>query len=142
MTQSSPLFLFSTQSSLAPSFSFSTAWSTTVLFPSICHSFSLRFTLSFSCLMFLFWFLVVLSVYFEIFCNKICLDAMKIAEKMWKICRKIAFLECYPTPKIVFRLFSIAQPNTRISFSLREFTFPCIHFTLRIRFTLNQTLPK
>ena len=30
---------------------------------------------------------------FEIFCNKICLDAEKIAEKMWKICRKIAFLE-------------------------------------------------
>ena len=30
---------------------------------------------------------------FEIFCNKICLDAEKIAEKMWKICRKIAFSE-------------------------------------------------
>ena len=30
---------------------------------------------------------------FEIFCNKICLDAEKIVEKMWKICRKIAFSE-------------------------------------------------
>ena len=30
---------------------------------------------------------------FEIFCNKICLDAEKIAEKMWKICKKIAFSE-------------------------------------------------
>ena len=30
---------------------------------------------------------------FEIFCNKICLDAEKIADKIWKICRKIAFLE-------------------------------------------------
>ena len=30
---------------------------------------------------------------FEIFCNKICLDAKKIAEKMRKICRKIAFSE-------------------------------------------------
>ena len=30
---------------------------------------------------------------FESFCNKICLDAEKIVEKMWKICRKIAFSE-------------------------------------------------
>ena len=30
---------------------------------------------------------------FEIFCNKICLDVEKIAKKMWKICRKIAFSE-------------------------------------------------
>ena len=30
---------------------------------------------------------------FEIFCNKTCLDAKKIAEKMWKFCRKIAFSE-------------------------------------------------
>ena len=60
-------------------------------------------TLSSSCSIFLFWFLVVLNVYFEIFYNKICLDAKKIVEKMWKICRKIAFLECYQTSKIVFR---------------------------------------
>ena len=30
---------------------------------------------------------------FEIFCNKTCLVAKKIAEKMWKFCRKIAFSE-------------------------------------------------
>ena len=30
---------------------------------------------------------------FESFCNKICLDVEKIVEKMWKICRKIAFSE-------------------------------------------------
>ena len=30
---------------------------------------------------------------FEIFCNKICLDVEKIAEKMWKMCKKIAFSE-------------------------------------------------
>ena len=45
--------------------------------------------------MFLFWFLDVLSVYIEIFYNKIGLDAEKMAEKMWKIYRKIAILECY-----------------------------------------------
>ena len=87
--------------------------------------------------MILFWFLVVLSVYFEIFCNKICLDAEKMAEKMWKICRKIAFLECYQTPKIIFRTISIAEPNTRISFSLREFTFPA--FILHSKFDLHWT---
>ena len=30
---------------------------------------------------------------FEIFCNKICLDAEKIVDKMWKFCKKIAFSE-------------------------------------------------
>ena len=49
----------------------------------------------FFCSMFLFWFLDVLSVYIEIFYNKIGLDAEKMAEKMWKIYRKIAILECY-----------------------------------------------
>ena len=71
--QSSPPISFSTQSSLAPPFSFSflpsflfsTAWSTTVLFPSICHSFSLRshsfflllnvFILIFGCVKCIFW---------------------------------------------------------------------------------------
>ena len=30
---------------------------------------------------------------FKIFCNKICWDVEKIAEKIWKICRKIVFSE-------------------------------------------------
>ena len=30
---------------------------------------------------------------FDILCNKICLDVEKIAEKMWKFCRKITFSE-------------------------------------------------
>ena len=85
--------------------------------------------------MFLFWFLIVLSVHFEIFCYKIYLETKKIAKKMWKFCRKIAFLKCYQTLKIIFRTISIAEPNTQISFSLQEFIFPCIHFTLKIRFT-------
>ena len=110
--------------------------------------------------MFLFWFLVVLSVYFEIFCYKICLGAEKMAKKKCKICRKIAFSECYQTSEIVFwtifhwktkypdfifltRIhFALHSFYTRISFSLREFTLPCIHFTLEIWFTLNQTQPK
>ena len=36
-----------------------------------------------------------------IFWNKICLEAEKMVEKVWKICRKIAFLEYYQTLKIV-----------------------------------------
>ena len=36
------------------------------------------------------------------FCNKICLDAEKMIEKMWKICRKIVFSECYQILKMVF----------------------------------------
>ena len=50
--------------------------------------------------MILFSFFVVLN---EIFCYKICLEAEKMTEKIWSICRKIAFSECYQTPKIVFR---------------------------------------
>ena len=38
--------------------------------------------------MFLFWFLVVLRVYFEFFCYKICLGVGKMAGKMRKIGRK------------------------------------------------------
>ena len=38
------------------------------------------------------------------FCDKkkICLEAEKMTEKMWKIYRKIVFSECYQTLKIVF----------------------------------------
>ena len=34
--------------------------------------------------------------------------------------------------KSFFELFSIAHPNALILISLREFIFPCIHFTLGI----------
>ena len=128
VTQSSPLFSFSTQSSSAlprsrtkanhqsrswpkahwrrRSRSHSRSWlpeAPPFSFPQFVTLSLFDLTLSSSCSMFLFWFLVVFNVYFEIFYNKICLDAKKIAEKMWKICKKIAFLECYQTPKIVFR---------------------------------------
>ena len=86
--------------------------------------------------MILFWFLVGLSVYFEIFCYKICLETEKMVEKMWSICKKIAFSECYQTPKIVFR--TIFQCKTKH----QDFIFPYIHFTLGIQFTSNQTQPK
>ena len=76
------------------------------------------------CFYFDFW----LSVYLEIFCNKICLDVEKMVEKMWKICRNIAFLECYQTPKIVFRTifyYRTKHPDfiflTGIHFPLRSF---------------------
>ena len=49
-----------------------------------------------------FWFLVVLSIYFEIFWYNICLEVEKMTEKLWKICRKIAFSKCYQTLEIVF----------------------------------------
>ena len=71
------------------------------LFPSISHSFLLFLPQIYHVYvlnMFLFWFLVVLSVYFENFWYKICLAA----EKMWKICRKIAFWKCYQTLEIIF----------------------------------------
>ena len=41
---------------------------------------------------------VLMCGWWWIFWYKICLEV----EKMWKICKKIAFLECYQTLKIVF----------------------------------------
>ena len=72
----------------------------------------------------------MLSVYFEIFCNKICLNAEKMAEKMWKISRKIAFLECYQTPKIDFRtIFYCRTKHPDFIF------FTGIHFPLHSFYT-------
>ena len=78
--------------------------------------------------MFLFWFLVVLSVYFEIFCYKICLET----KKMWKICRKIAFSECYQTPEIVFRTIFHCKTKHPDFIFLTE-----IHFLLHSFYTRN-----
>ena len=78
--------------------------------------------------MFLFWFLDVLSIYIEIFYNKICLDA----EKMWKFCKKIVFLECYQTPKIIFQ--TIFHHTTKYP----DFIFfTGIHFPLHSFYTQN-----
>ena len=76
----------------------------------------------------------MLSVYFEIFCYKICLEVEKMAKKMWKICRK-HFQNVTKHRKSFFKLFFIVEPNIWISFSLQEFIFLCIHFTLEIWFT-------
>ena len=82
--------------------------------------------------MFLFWFLVVLSVYFEIFCNKICLDTEKMVEKMWKICRKIAFLENYKISEIDFQTIFYCRTK-HLDFIL----FMEIHFPLHSFYTRN-----
>ena len=146
MTQSSPPFSFSTQSSSALPRSRTKAHhrsrsrpkahcrrrSRSRLLEAPLFSFPQSVTLSSSCSMFLFWFLVMLSVYFEIFCNKIFLNAKKIAEKMWKICRKITFLECYQTMKIVFwTIFHCTTKHPDFIFLTR------IHFLLHSFYTGN-----
>ena len=50
----------------------------------------------------LFCFLFLLSLYIEIFYHEICLEAEKIAEKMWEISRKITFSECNQTLENIF----------------------------------------
>ena len=71
---------------------------------------------------------VSLCVYIEIFRNKIYLGA----EKMWKICREIAFLECYQTPKIIFRtIFHCKTKHSDIIF------LTGIHFPLHSFYTRN-----
>ena len=63
-----------------------------------------------------------------IFWYKICLEA----EKMWKICRKIAFLECYQTLKIVFWTIFHCTPKCL------DFNFLTgIHFPLHSFYTRN-----
>ena len=83
--------------------------------------------------MFLFWFLVVLSVYFEIFCYKICLRVEKMwLKKMCKICRKIAFSKCYQTPEIIFwTIFHCKIKNPDFIFLTK------IHFPLHSFYTRN-----
>ena len=59
---------------------------------------SLHLTEFLSSMNVLFWFLFHLSLYIEIFYYEICLEA----EKMWKINRKITFLECNQTLENIF----------------------------------------
>ena len=63
-----------------------------------------------------------------IFWYKICLEA----EKMWKNCRKITFLECYQTLKIVFWTIFHCTPKCL------DFNFLTgIHFPLHSFYTRN-----
>ena len=88
--------------------------------------------------MFLFWFLVVLSVYFEIFCYKICFKNEKIVEKMWKNYKKIAFPKCYQTPENRFLEYFLLQNQTPgFHFPYRNSLSPT--FILHSEFDLHRT---
>ena len=109
-------FSFSTQSSLAPLISSSQSHRTNDLIVSVSSSSlfpwsfrSLFLPPSLSLTKFVWSSMncfeqisVSLKCIYWHFCNKICLNAKKMIEKMWKICRKITFSKCYQTLKMVF----------------------------------------
>ena len=67
-----------------------------------------------------------------IFWYKICLEVKKMVEKMWKICKKIAFSECYQTLEIVFWTIFHCTPKRP------DFNFLTgIHFPLHSFYTQN-----
>ena len=78
----------------------------------------------------LFWFLFVLSLYIEIFYYEICLEAEKMVEKMWEICKKIAFSEYNQTLENIFQnIFWNATKYLKI-FSFFKNIFTWKYFTL------------
>ena len=66
------------------------------------------------------------------FWYKICLEVEKMVEKMWKICRKIAFSEYYQTLEIDFRTIFHCTPK-HPDFNL----LTGIHFPLHLFYTQN-----
>ena len=72
------------------------------------------------------WIVVDFFGWWWILWYKICLEV----EKMWKICRKIAFSECYQTLEIVFQIIFHCTAK-RLDFN----SLIGIHFALGIQFT-------
>ena len=82
---------------------------------------------------------VSLCLFIEVFYYEICLEAEKMAEKMWGTSRKIVFLECNKTPENIFQnnFHNVAKHLKIFSFPKNIFTWK--YFTLGKYFTSSQT---
>ena len=85
-----------------------------------------------------FWFLFLLSLYIEIFLYKICLGVEKMDEKMWKICKKIAFFRMLTNTKNCFlNYFPLQNQTLEFYFPYENSLFPT--FILHSEFNLHST---